>query len=118
VFPMWASAQNPSTLHIRKCPGRSLKTPSSERTVPLVGEALWAATKAVVDKDPGGLLFPTYGPLKANSASAALNKWIKEHCGSVPRPSPINSVDGAGAASAKGMAKGIPWRFWRSGCGR
>jgi hypothetical protein len=32
-----------STAHIRKYAVRSLKTPSSERTVPLVGEALWAA---------------------------------------------------------------------------
>jgi integrase len=64
-------------IHIRPYLGRSLKTGSSERKVPLVGEALWAAQKAVVSKDPDGLLFPGYGAAGANSASAALNKWVK-----------------------------------------
>jgi integrase len=66
---------------IRPYLGRSLKTGSSERKVPLVGEALWAAQRAVIHKDFEGLLFPAYGPAKANSASAALNKWVKEHLG-------------------------------------
>jgi integrase len=64
---------------IRPYRGRSLKTASSERGVPLVGEALWAAKKAIVGKAVDGLLFPSYGPTKANSASAALNKWVREH---------------------------------------
>jgi integrase len=66
-------------IHIRPYLGRSLKTGSSERRVPLVGEALWAAQKAVASKDPQGPLFPDYGPTGANSASAALNKWVREH---------------------------------------
>ncbi len=64
-------------IHIRPYQGRTVKTASSERMVPLVGEALWATQRAVADKDPAGLLFPVYGPTKANSASAALNKWLK-----------------------------------------
>lgn len=68
-------------IHIRPYLGRSLKTGSSERKVPLVGEALWAAQRAVIHKNPNGLLFPDYGPAKANSASAALNKWVREHLG-------------------------------------
>ncbi len=68
-------------IHIRPYTGRSLKTAVSQRKVPLVGEALWAAQRAVLTKDPNGLLFPGYGPERANSASAALNKWVKEHLG-------------------------------------
>lgn len=68
-------------IHIRPFNGRSLKTTSSERKVPLVGEALWAAKRAVEGKDLGGPLFPDYGPGKADSASNALNKWIRERLG-------------------------------------
>jgi integrase len=61
---------------------RRLKTDSSERRVPLVGASLWAATQAFdllsgVDEK---YLFSRYtkgGKCNANSASAALNKWMK-----------------------------------------
>ena len=66
---------------IRPYAGRSLKTGNSERKVPLVGEALWAASKAALGKASDGLLFPDYGPTKANSASATLNKWVRERLG-------------------------------------
>jgi len=62
-------------------PWRRLKTADSERMVPLVGEALWAAQRATVASDTGHL-FPSYcdgQTTKANSASAALNKWLKVH---------------------------------------
>lgn len=68
-------------IHIRPFKGRSLKTTSSERRVPLVGEALWAAKRAVEGKDLSGPLFPDYGPEKGDSASNALNKWLREHLG-------------------------------------
>lgn len=68
-------------IHIRPYNGRTLKTAASERRVPLVGEAFWAAQRAAQTKDPAGLLFPSYGPTGANSASAALNKWVREHLG-------------------------------------
>jgi integrase len=60
---------------------RRLKTADSERVVPLVGEALWAAQRAI-DASHTGHLFPSYCDgqnTKANSASAALNKWLKVH---------------------------------------
>ena len=62
-------------------PWRRLKTADSERLVPLVGEALWAAQRAT-DASATGYLFPSYcdgETTKANSASAALNKWLKVH---------------------------------------
>jgi integrase len=62
--------------------GRRLKTIASTRKVPLVGEALWAAQQAI--STDGDLLFPVFAPkrpsdpVNAASASAALNKWLKE----------------------------------------
>ena len=58
---------------------RPLKTKSSHRKVPLVGASLWAA-KRVVHNPKTPFAFPRYndGELaNANSASAALNKWLK-----------------------------------------
>jgi integrase len=65
--------------------GRTLKTPNSERKVPLVGEALWAAQRALAaprkrDMTPSMWLFPQYardGEIKATHASATINKWLK-----------------------------------------
>jgi integrase len=60
-------------------PWRSLKTKSSRRKVPLVGASLWAAKK-VIHNSNTPFAFPRYndGDLaNANSASAALNKWLK-----------------------------------------
>jgi integrase len=60
---------------------RRLKTADSERVVPLVGEALWAAQRGT-DASAASYLFPSYcdgETTKANSASAALNKWLKVH---------------------------------------
>jgi integrase len=60
---------------------RSLKTAVSERTIPLVGASLWAAERIVANSySPYAL--PRYnktGTTNANSASAGLNKWLKEH---------------------------------------
>jgi hypothetical protein len=63
---------------------RSLKTRASERKVPLVGASLWGATQALSAPIRSGeaFLFPRYtkgGKCNANSASAALNKWLKSH---------------------------------------
>ena len=62
---------------------RRLKTKQSERVVPLVGMALWSATQAL-ENQPTGYLFTRYNKTdqsNANSASAALNKWMKEFVG-------------------------------------
>ena len=66
-------------LVIQKHPWRSLKTSGSERIVPLVGEALWAAQR-LSQETSGPFLFPQYvngQTTGSNSASAALNKWLK-----------------------------------------
>ena len=65
-------------LRVQKHPWRSLKTSRSERDIPLVGASLWAARRIV---DQGSqFAFPTYtnaNKCAANSASGALNKWLK-----------------------------------------
>ena len=63
---------------IREHPWRRLKTSSSNREIPLVGAALWAAKR--ITEQQGQFAFPKYcsqAECKANSASAALNKWLK-----------------------------------------
>jgi len=60
---------------------RRLKTKQSERKVPLVGCSLWAA-KRVLENQTGEHLFQRYnktGKCNANSASAALNKWMRNY---------------------------------------
>ena len=62
---------------------RGLKTKGSARTIPLVGEALWASTNAI-QASKSSQLFPRYcdGTItNANSASATLNKWLKQVAG-------------------------------------
>ena len=59
-------------------PWRRLKTPSSIRKIPLVGTSLWAASR--IKSQYGEFAFPKYcsgAQCNANSASAALNKWLK-----------------------------------------
>ena len=68
------------TPHINICPHpwRRLKTKGSERLVPLVGASLWAATR--LQQHDSSYAFPRYcdgQTCNANSASAALNKWMK-----------------------------------------
>ena len=65
-----------------KHPWRNLKTASSERKIPLVGEALWAAKRIVEADTASDFAFPRYNmrsATAANSASAALNKWLKQY---------------------------------------
>jgi integrase len=65
---------------IRPHPWRSLKTSSSARVVPLVGSAKWAAERILAQPASSQFAFPNYNGGKrtnANSASAALNKWLK-----------------------------------------
>jgi integrase len=62
-------------------PWRRLKTESSIRKVPLAGAALWAATR-ICDSASSEYAFPSYirdGTCLSNSASGALNKWLKKH---------------------------------------
>ncbi len=64
---------------IKQHPWRRLKTSSSQRKLPLVGCSLWAAQQAV-NASTSPYLFPSYCDgvtTHSNSASAALNKWLK-----------------------------------------
>lgn len=66
---------------IRPNDKRRLKTKQSQRVVPLVGVSLWGAKQAL-KYQPNGYLFQRYNKgsiSNANSASAALNKWIKPY---------------------------------------
>ncbi|WP_150108722.1 MULTISPECIES: tyrosine-type recombinase/integrase [unclassified Methylobacterium] len=65
--------------------GRTLKNANSERLVPLVGLAVWAARKAVEAAqqapESSGWLFPRYAAdrnIKAASAAQTINKWLSE----------------------------------------
>lgn len=64
-------------------PQRRLKTAASKRNIPLIGEALWAAQKGM--QTAGHLLFPDFARrqpdsrINTQSASAALNKWLKDN---------------------------------------
>ena len=63
---------------IQSHPWRSLKTKGSARVVPLVGAALWASRRLI--EGDSSYAFPSYcshAGCKANSASGALNKWLK-----------------------------------------
>ncbi|WP_438992448.1 DUF6538 domain-containing protein, partial [Lentibacter sp.] len=69
-------------VRIQKHPWRGLKTRSSERDVPLVGQALWAAERVVQAPSDSAFAFARYNQTDttaANSASAALNKWLKHY---------------------------------------
>jgi integrase len=59
---------------------RSLKTKGSQRQIPLVGASLWAAKRVKEANTASPYAFPRYTSAKgtnANSASAAINKWLK-----------------------------------------
>ena len=69
--------------YLEVCPNKSrrLKTSNSKRIIPLVGTSLWAARQ--VAKNQVNYCFPRYardGYCNANSASAALGKWMKKYC--------------------------------------
>jgi integrase len=65
-------------IDLKPQPWRSLKTKGSKRQIPLIGSSLWAAKK--IAGANGTFAFPRYikgNEVKANSASAAINKWLK-----------------------------------------
>ena len=69
--------------HIRLIPHpwRRLKTKGSERYIPLTKEAAWACKRILGHNNDNIYAFPRYTCSKecnTNSASAALNKWLKE----------------------------------------
>ena len=71
-------------VHVRPHSWRSLKTESSQRTLPLVGHSLWAAQRIVSITNSDGFAFPRYNKGKvtnSNSASAIINKWLRPYIG-------------------------------------
>ena len=63
---------------------RSLKTKGSIRKVPLVGASLWSARRILESDNNSPFAFPLYTNDKkcnSNSASAALNKWLRNRLG-------------------------------------
>ena len=69
-------------VEVRPHPWRSLKTSASARVIPLSGMALWAAQRILQQADTSSYAFPRYNRGSrtcANSASAAINKWLKNH---------------------------------------
>ena len=61
-------------------PWRRLKTKASERYIPLTKESEWACMRILEHNKDSLFAFPKYTSLNgcnANSASAALNKWLK-----------------------------------------
>ena len=69
--------------HIRLIPHpwRRLKTRTSKRYIPLTKESEWACMRILEHNKDSLFAFPRYTSSKgcnANSASAALNKWLKE----------------------------------------
>ena len=66
-------------INLTKHPHRRLKTNASERIIPLVGYSLWAA-KRIKENATDRFCFSRYcseANCNSNSASAAINKWIK-----------------------------------------
>ena len=62
-------------------PWRRLKTKASERCIPLTKESEWACIRILEHNKDSLFAFPRYtsqNQCNANSASAALNKWLKE----------------------------------------
>ena len=60
-----------------------MKTKASERIIPLVGASLWAAQRLSENADYD-FCFPRYTNKRrcnSNSASAAINKWVKSIAG-------------------------------------
>ena len=56
----------------------------SERLIPLIGSAKWAVERILEQPTASGFAFPSYNDgerTNANSASAALNKWLKSKIG-------------------------------------
>ena len=69
-------------INLQPHPWRRLKTSGSERQIPLVGSSLWAARRVLDQRSDNPFAFPRYCKREqhnTNSASAALNKWMKGH---------------------------------------
>ena len=78
-------------LIIQPHPWRRLKTKGSHRTIPLVGLSLWSA-KQIKKNNTCQYAFPRYirnNECLSNSASAAVNKWLKTF---IPKECSISKI--------------------------
>ena len=69
-------------IDLKPHPWRRLKTTGSERLIPLVGASLWASKRILDQRSDSQMAFSRYcnqDHHNTNSASAALNKWLKGH---------------------------------------
>jgi integrase len=69
-------------ISLKPYPWRPLKTSGSQRDIPLVGASLWAAQSLSGVFSDSSYAFPRYNKREntnANSASAALNKWLHQY---------------------------------------
>jgi integrase len=60
---------------------RGMKTPGSERNVPLLGVGLWGAKQALTASDRSAWLFPRYAndlEVRSDAASATINKFFSK----------------------------------------
>ena len=67
-------------IDLKPHPWRGLKTKGSQRQIPLVGASLWAAKRIKETNSHPVYAFPRYNTTSTtngNSASAAINKWLK-----------------------------------------
>ena len=67
-------------INLKPHPWRSLKTKGSRRRIPLIGSSLIAAKRILETNTGQPFAFPKYTDdtsTNANSASAAINKWLK-----------------------------------------
>ena len=80
-------------IDIRWTEERRLKNEGSARKIPLVGDALWAAQRAI-DSSSSQYAFPKYikdDKAQSSSASAALNKWLRSTVGITSKSKTIHS---------------------------
>ena len=69
-------------VRVRVHPWRAVKTSGSVRVVPLTNASLWAASRILKANPDSVYAFPRYNKTSttnANSASAALNKWLHQY---------------------------------------
>jgi integrase len=71
-------------INLRPHPHRPLKTLASTRHIPLTGLSLWAAKRVCLNRSSGYCFsrYNTQDKTSSNSASAAINKWLKSVVGS------------------------------------
>jgi|TARA_B110000908_G_scaffold22756_1_gene25779 integrase len=71
-------------IDLRPHPHRPLKTHASTRHIPLIGVSLWAAKRVCFNRSSGYCFsrYNTKDKTSSNSASAAINRWLKSVVGS------------------------------------